>query len=55
MTYMSPNIMVKTSASEGSVAMIVVPDGIPLETKTPQEFTRWMYKLMEPMLSSRSR
>jgi uncharacterized protein (TIGR00266 family) len=42
-------------SGEGLVTRISGPGDVLLQTKNPQEFARWMYELMQPMLRSRSR
>jgi uncharacterized protein (TIGR00266 family) len=42
-------------SGEGLVTRITGPGEVLLQTKNPNEFAKWMYTLMEPMLRSRTR
>lgn len=42
-------------SGEGLVTRIFGPGEVLLQTKSPDEFAKWLYTLMEPMLRSRSR
>lgn len=42
-------------SGEGLVTKIAGPGEVLLQTKSPDEFAKWLYTLMEPMLRSRTR
>lgn len=42
-------------SGEGLVTRITGPGEVLLQTKSPNEFAKWMYTLIEPMLRSRAR